>query len=375
MGSKKFFYQIIIFASIASIAILQPVKIKAKDSYYCSCGKGIDNGDNTCTIVFDTPKEDGFIELYLPQWSEDGEYARYNELSFISFGFYEDNRQFDIYHRGYIEWDISDIWDYATILDVYLLYEGYEDSPSDSEIVSLNNLRPYNSSDEDLFKVMISSERFVSPWNPIVDPNQEINLGTNAVINLKNNLSSDWFGIGFIGQEENPFEYDAIYSTEDEYASPAPTLKVIYEKCMLNSISIEIFQSEDNIKEGQTVEFLYKIKNNGSTKLTKIRVLDSFFGKIYESNDEINPGEEITFSYKAQIFSSFSHTAEVFAFDPMENEVSNVSNSLSVNIIQYLAKSGSCIYKIIFVFISLIFLSFAYKRAKNLLQSKKLIIR
>jgi len=146
----------------------------------------------------------------------------------VAFGFYWG----DVHkHRGYVEWDIAGIPDNAIIDSVKLQYHGFGNylGTDVSQIWSMEN-QPSPASASAIHADCGDGTKFVeSSTFPVVEANQEINLGPDACSDLQANLGVNWWAIGIkTGLEDTLGEDASIYSEENASANPKPTLVVEY---------------------------------------------------------------------------------------------------------------------------------------------------
>ncbi|MBN2015469.1 hypothetical protein JW766_01420 [Candidatus Dojkabacteria bacterium] len=222
MKNVKIKTKVIIFPTIiATTLTLLPITVIHASS---GCGSHIDNGDGTCTAVFDNPSEDATIE------NLDGlTFTKETSTEYLTTGiiYFIEGYQID---RAYAEWDISSIPDGVTIIDTLFRYHGQTDGDDNSQIISLMNYQPTTRPAQDLYDDIETEPAYLSLWNPVVAPNQEVDLGTDADNDVQSQLANDWFALGFLNEESTQAEYDEIRSEDNTgNPTPPPTLVVTYE--------------------------------------------------------------------------------------------------------------------------------------------------
>lgn len=175
------------------------------------------------TATLDSPTVDGYI-AYVGY----GGYYHYDEGNEIKMThFYED---FWFTTRGYVEWDVSSIPDSTTVTDVTFKYHGVSRGSGDCHIHAIS-YRPSISGVHIIFADASDGHVYADPTGfPVIGENQQVGLSSNAVTDLQNHLSSNWFAIGIQADDENTNHPTAtsIYSSEYGSVNPSPTLYVEY---------------------------------------------------------------------------------------------------------------------------------------------------
>lgn len=157
-------------------------------------------------------------------------------------------------YRGYIEWDISSIPDSVSIKKVVLKYHGYEHN-IDCHIHGMLSFQPSSRSPtqtdyQKIFGEINEGKIYANLIGfPEVGIEKEIDLGSNGILDLKNQLSSDWFAIGFQSNNEEALKVSRIYLKEYVDAKPKPTLYIEYsfDPPTLSSGKIFIIDKENNL--------------------------------------------------------------------------------------------------------------------------------
>lgn len=172
------------------------------------------------TATLDDPTEDGDIEYDVEYW----DYTRDKDGNVIGIGFYVTY----YIERGYIEWDISDIPDGATITDVVFKYHG-STNEIDCHIHECVGQRPSTAGTEALYNELGQGTVYADPAGfPEVGTNKQVDLGASAVSDLQSQLSVDWFAIGIQADDEGLEDTRSKIYSEEYVATPDPTLYVEY---------------------------------------------------------------------------------------------------------------------------------------------------
>lgn len=176
------------------------------------------------TATLDDPTEDAFIQ-------KDGTNYDRQDTEFITMGYLTAVGPYT--WRGYVEWDVSSITDGATITDTVFKYHG-EKHQIDCHVHEMLGVQPSTENDDNAGNQAIFDEAgegtvYVDPAGfPVVASGQQIDLGTSADTDLGNQLTSDWFAIGFQSDNEASTDESRIYSEQYVSADPKPTLYVTY---------------------------------------------------------------------------------------------------------------------------------------------------
>jgi len=153
-------------------------------------------------ILDDDITEDGYL---------DSAQVRYNTSDFIRTS---NPAGAGLTYRGYAEWNISVIDDTANISKVYIKIKSYN-SHNACDINQIE-FQPSTASNLTLWVDIQNGTDYGSV--PVSSANEIniIDLGSNAVTDLDNNLASDWFAIGFYNDTE-PSDV-RIFSEEGGYS-------------------------------------------------------------------------------------------------------------------------------------------------------------
>jgi hypothetical protein len=188
-----------------------------------NCVSGhVDNGDGTCTAAYSNPTEDGIVD---PLYSKD---TTTNSIEWYAY-----NLSIQV---GYIEWDITDLQQIRNILSVALKYHGATDDGDTVGNITALTSQPSISSGNTIYAAINSGDVYINNWNPTVNTNQTISLGSEAITHLYSNILNNdyWFATGFLPTSP-AFTPDSIYSEEYSSATPAPTLEITYTKSYPNT--------------------------------------------------------------------------------------------------------------------------------------------
>lgn len=137
--------------------------------------------------------------------------------------------------RGYVEWDISSIPDNANITQVKFIYEGNYNN-TDGHILSCLTTQPSSTSEGSGYSWWYDELDDGTTYAdvagfPVVGTNQVITLGNDesaqACIDLENQLSSDWFAIALVSDDETVIGAE-IVSEHDSAANPPPSIYISY---------------------------------------------------------------------------------------------------------------------------------------------------
>jgi len=133
--------------------------------------------------------------------------------------------------RSYFEWDISSIFDGATITDTVFKYQGVYAGVKPAKIYELS-VQPTVASNTALYNGIGADTAYVTGWNPTVATNQQIDLTATADTDLQNSLVNNWFAIAIKSDDETT-EYASTNvgrtATEEAVSpTPVPTLYVVY---------------------------------------------------------------------------------------------------------------------------------------------------
>lgn len=212
---KKISSFTIIFCIFIGIAGFLPTNLVFAQSSACGPGH-TNNGNGTCTATFGDPAVDGITYRNsmdtLSNW--------------IAFG-----RNGEIRGRGFVEWNITSIPSYTTVLNVNFIYHGSADASNDSSIVSLTANRPQTVNPSNpiaLYNEIADQSAYIDPWNPSIGDGQRINLGSQAVADFETQLTRGWFALGFLNDETDNLQIDTFYSENYSSANPSPTLEILY---------------------------------------------------------------------------------------------------------------------------------------------------
>lgn len=136
-------------------------------------------------------------------------------------------------YRAYVEWDISSIPDSVFIQKVVFKYHGYTHN-IDCKIREMLDYQPSSGPKtfencEKIFNEIGEGTIYVDPSGfPEVGINKEIDLGSDALLDLQNQLTSDWFAIGIQSDNEGILQSSNIWAEEKIEADPSPTLYIEY---------------------------------------------------------------------------------------------------------------------------------------------------
>lgn len=164
------------------------------------------------SVTLSDPTEDGYIDY---DGSETYERDSTGMTIFIS----GRNDQ-----RGYVGWDVSSISDSIIITKVVFKYHGdyYE---ADAHVHAMAN-QPSVSDNSVVYNDAGDGTVYDTPAGfPTEGQNKEADLGSSAVSDLQNQLSSDWFAIG-IDMSDGSDACDI--RSEEAPATPNPTLYIEY---------------------------------------------------------------------------------------------------------------------------------------------------
>jgi len=149
-------------------------------------------------ILDDDITEDGYIEGGL----------RYNTSDYIWIGLLAAKQ-----YRGYVEWNISIIDDTANVSAVYLKIKSYNDH-NNCEINQIE-FQPSITDNATLWVDIMNGTTYELVPVMMTNDIETIDLGSNAITDLENNLGSDWFAVGFYNLT-SPADI-RIYSDEGGY--------------------------------------------------------------------------------------------------------------------------------------------------------------
>lgn len=147
--------------------------------------------------------------------------------------------------RAFIDFNTSSIPDTATIgeINLTLIAGGYNDPPATVDIGPLNGVR---ANDSILYPNNVSGNTALFNdlgtyvvGSPYVDDStafqvgivtqRNFTLGSSANIDLQNNLTQDFFTVGFVGSDEDIFaNWGLIVSSESPIIANRPSLQVTY---------------------------------------------------------------------------------------------------------------------------------------------------
>ena len=173
------------------------------------------------TQTLNDPTQDGYIRKY------GASYSRYNSAVNITFGRWAGDQ-----YGGYVQWNISSIPDTSTVTNVILKYHGSANPyPPDSHTRYIRQManQPSTTSDSAVwYDTQDGTVYYSHSWYfPIVDTDQQVDLGANAATDVMNQFDDDWFAIGF-ATDDSFYHLSKIYSEDYGSATPTPTLEVTY---------------------------------------------------------------------------------------------------------------------------------------------------
>lgn len=135
--------------------------------------------------------------------------------------------------RGFVEWDISGIPNGSTITLVVFKYHCYLDG-TDGHIHEMLGVQPSGEADDAAGNQAIYDEAgegtvyYDAAGFPELGTQKSADLGAQACTDLQSQLGSDWFAIGFQGDNEAGGSRPRIRTEERVDADPKPTLYVEY---------------------------------------------------------------------------------------------------------------------------------------------------
>jgi hypothetical protein len=170
------------------------------------------------------------------------------------------SHNFETYDRGYFEWNLSAIPDYATITNTVFKYHGSSHN-IDCHIHEMVGTRPSTESNDNTGNQAIFDEAgegtvYANPDGfPIAGTDKEQDLGDSADSDLQSQLSSNWFAIGIQSDSEGGPSYSLIYSEDYGVADPKPTLYVEYNLSGNNfsddSNCVALFRFDNNANDAK----------------------------------------------------------------------------------------------------------------------------
>lgn len=171
------------------------------------------------SVTLDDPTEDGYIS------NENGFYIRWPGDTNIAIGYDSGEGQ---RWRGYVEWDVEVIPDGASITQTVFKYSGNWNE-IDCHIHEMLGYQPTLHDEQSIYDEVGEGTVYADPDGfPIASSGQEVDLGSNANIDLASQLSLDWFAIGIQSDDEAQNLDSFIYSEEQPGVDPPPTLYVEY---------------------------------------------------------------------------------------------------------------------------------------------------
>jgi len=194
------------------------------------------------TSTLNNPTQDGHVYYYyasgMSGYSRDstGDVIKMYDMIVVPYYIY-------YYYRGYVEWDVSSIPDGATISDTDFKYHG-KSTGSGAHINEMLGARPSTSSDLAVYTEIGEGTTYANPAGfPEAGTNKQVDLGGDADLDLQDQLSSDWFAIGLMGEGTSTTE---IYSEDYASANPKPTLYVEYLMNVTKNLNVPYY-SQDTI--------------------------------------------------------------------------------------------------------------------------------
>jgi len=149
-------------------------------------------------------------------------------------GMEESSNPFDCY-RALVEWDTTSVPDTATISTVTFKHEiGTVQANAENCDITEMDFQPSTRTVVQNFNDIADGNVYIdnSTWCKTTGQNTSIDLGSTAVTDLQNLLSSDWFAIGIKGNDETQSANDEWIQIKSEDnldpAVPKPTLEVVY---------------------------------------------------------------------------------------------------------------------------------------------------
>jgi len=212
--------------------------------------------------------------------------------------------------RAYVEWDISEIPDDATIQKMYLWYNGSSNTV-DCKVLDCLAVRPstyHGYSGASLFNYLDDGDLYASPSGfPVASTNQLITLGSSsyaeACVDLTARLGYAWFAIAILSTSEESTLLSYINSEDNSSSSPAPTLIILYNFSYSVTLS-QPFEMSKNV-ERSVKTYLFKegksaSKDVGSGGITVVLSGTESDNEAESKMDDINSmkdnGDAITLS-------------------------------------------------------------------------------
>jgi len=170
------------------------------------------------TFTNDDPTEDGYVEY------DGGEYTftKVIDTDYLRMG-----ESSPLFWYGYIEWDISGIPDGVDVSDSDFYYHGqrYEEP---TQIFAMEH-KPSTSAASTVFNDASNGTCYFDRIDfPVVGENQHLDLGGTVDADIENQLTVDWFAIGFSNWQWVSGDNNHIYCKEYASATPPPKLVVTY---------------------------------------------------------------------------------------------------------------------------------------------------
>jgi len=266
------------------------------------------------TSTLSNPTQDGHVYYYyasgMSGYSRDstGDVIKMYDMIVVPYYIY-------YYYRGYVEWDVSSIPDGATISDTDFKYHG-KSTGSGAHINEMLGTRPSTSSDLAVYTEIGEGTTYANPAGfPEAGTNKQVDLGGDADLDLQDQLSSDWFAIGLMGEGTSTTE---IYSEEYASANPKPTLYVEYT-VKKYAVLISGGWNKDNnyARYWNDLYFMYKILENYGFAAGDIYVLYAD-GNIPSSANCSNPDDVV-------------EATDIIDYSATEDNLGTVFNTLGSN--------------------------------------------